>query len=174
VYRVDKDVARVLRLVDGKLTSQRTGSPPYALLPVAKDAFLFEEGYSRMLFERGADGGITAMRFFPDDEGAGQVVARSDEPMPVGRTAVELPADVLARIAGTYSLEGATLTVTVDGAVAQAQLTGQPAFEIFAESPSRFFLKVVDATLVFSPDTGRPESVTLEQGGQKTSFKRKN
>jgi len=172
VYRVDKGVVRAVRLVDGKLTSQRTGSPAYVLLPVAKDAFLFEEGFSRMQFERGTDGGITAMRFFPDDEGTGQVVARSDEPMPEGRTAVELPAAALARIAGTYALQGATLAVTVDGATAKAQLTGQPAFEIFAESASRFFLKVVDAVLVFAPEDGRPVSVTLHQGGREMVFQR--
>ena len=172
VYRVDKDVARTLRVVDGKLTSQRTGGEVFALLPVAKDVFLFEEGYSRMAFERGADGGIKAMRFFPEDEGAGVPAPRTDEPIPASRTAVELPAAALARIAGTYSVPGATLTVTVEGAVAKAQLTGQPAFEIFPESASRFFLKVVDAVLVFAPETGRPASVTLLQGGRETVFQR--
>ncbi len=172
VYRVDKDVARAVRMVDGKLTSQRTGGQPYALLPVAKDTFLFEEGYSRMQFERGADGAIAAMRFFPEGEGAGVLAPRTDEAMPASRVAVELPAAALARIVGKYALEGATLTVTVDGAVAKAQLTGQPAFEIFAESASRFFLKVVDAVLVFAPEDGRPVSVTLHQGGREMVFQR--
>jgi len=172
MYRVDKDVARVVRVVDGKLTSQRTGGQAFALLPVAKDVFLFEDGYSRMVFERGTDGSIAAMRFFPEDEGAGVLAPRTDEAMPSGRTAIELPAAVLARIAGTYALEGATLTVTVDGAVAKAQLTGQPAVEIFAESASRFFLKVVDAVLVFAPAGGSPTSVTLQQGGREMLFQR--
>ena len=61
---------------------------------------------------------------------------------------------------------------TVDGAVAKAQLTGQPAFEIFAESASQFFLKVVDEVLVFAPADGRPTSVTLQQGGRETLFQR--
>ena len=83
-----------------------------------------------------------------------------------------MPAAALARIAGTYALQGATLAVTVDGATAKAQLTGQPAFEIFAESASRFFLKVVDAVLVFAPEDGRPVSVTLHQGGREMVFQR--
>ena len=172
VYRLDKDTARTVRLVDGKLMSQRTGSPAYALLPIAKDVFLFEEGFSRMAFERGANGGIASMRFFPDDEGAGMLAPRTTESMPAGRTAVELPAAALARIAGSYALDGAKLAVTVDGAVAKAQLTGQPAFEIFPESVSRFFLKVVDAVLVFAPESGTPASVTMLQGGREMVFKR--
>ena len=174
VYRVDKDVARTVRFADGKLTSQRTGGQAFALLPIAKDVFLFGEGYSRMVFERGADGSIAAMRFFPEDEGAGVLAPRTAEPMPTGRTAIELPPAALARIAGSYALDGATLAVTVDGATAKAQLTGQPAFEIFPESTSRFFLKVVDAVLVFAPEEGRPASVTLHQGGREMVFKRKD
>lgn len=172
VYRVDKDVARVVREVDGKLTSQRTGGQAFALLPVAKDVFLFEDGYSRMVFERGADGRIAAMRFFPEDEGAGVLAPRTAEPVPSGRTAIQLPPAALARIAGSYALDGATLAVSVDGATAKAQLTGQPAFEIFPESPSRFFLKVVDAVLVFAPVDARPATVTLLQGGRELVFKR--
>ncbi len=172
VYRVDKDAVRVVRVVDGKLTSQRTGGQAFTLLPVATDDFLFEDGFSRMTFERGSDGSIASMRFFPEDEGAGLLAPRTDEAMPSGRAAIELPSAALARVAGSYALDGATLAVTVDGATAKAQLTGQPAFEIFPESPTRFFLKVVDAVLVFAPEDGRPATVTLLQGGREMVFRR--
>ncbi|MEO5629754.1 MAG: serine hydrolase [Thermomonas sp.] len=174
VYRIDKESARVVRVVDGRLTSQRTGSQVLALVPVAKDVFLFEEGFSRIVFERGADGGVTAMRFFPEDEGDGEVVRRSDEPMPAARAQVELPRAALERLVGTYVQGAMRMTVSLDGDIPKAQLAGQPAFEIFAESPSRFFLTVVDATLEFSPDAGRAETVTLDQGGQQISFKRED
>ncbi len=172
VYRVDKDAVRVLRVVDGHLTSQRTGGQRFRLIPVAKDAFLFEEGYSRMVLERGAGGGVAAMRFFPEDEGPGVVAPRSDEPLPAERSGIALPPDALQRIVGNYAVQGMTMAVTADGGVPRAQLTGQPAFEIFAESPSRFFLKVVEAALVFAPETGRPATVTLHQGGREMVFQR--
>lgn len=82
VYRINPESAHVLRVVDGKLTSQRTGSQPYTLIPVARDVFLFKEGLSRMVFERDAAGKVSAMRFFNNDEGKGEVVKRSDEPVP--------------------------------------------------------------------------------------------
>lgn len=175
VYRIDATTTRVLRVVDGTLTSQRVpGGQPYALIPVAQDDFLFEEGYSRMRFERDAAGKVTAMRFFPEDEGAGEVVPRTDEPLPAARTEVTLPRDALERIAGEYAHQGVTMRVFLDGDAPKVQLTGQPAFELFAESPSTFFLKVVDATLEFSPAEGTPENVTLRQGGAVIEYARKD
>jgi len=173
VYRIDEDAVRVLRVAGGRLTSQRTGGIAYPLIPVAKDTFLFDEGFSRIVFERSDDGEVAAMRFFPEDEGEGEVVPRSDEPLPTGREAVSLPREALQRIVGEYTFQGATLKVFLDGDTPKAQLTGQPAFEIFAESPSKFFLTVVDATLEFAPDTGEPQTVTLHQAGRRMPFERK-
>jgi D-alanyl-D-alanine carboxypeptidase len=173
VYRIDADAARVLRVVDGKLTSQRTGGIAYPLIPVAKDTFVFDEGWSRIVFERDGDGKVEAMRFFPEDEGDGEVVARSDEDMPAARAQVQLPREALERIVGEYVYQGVTMTVLLDGDTPKVQLTGQPAFEIFAESSSKFFLTVVDATLVFAPDEGTPETVTLHQGGAVIEYARK-
>lgn len=172
VYRMDKDAARVLRVVDGKLTSQRTGGPAYALIPIAKDVFLFDEGLSRMAFERDAAGGISAMRFFADDEGEGELVKRSDEPLPSERDSVALPKPALERLVGKYAHQGMQMTVALDGGKLTAQLAGQPAFEIFAESPTKFFLKVVEASLEFAPGDAPASSVTLHQGGQVIEFKR--
>jgi CubicO group peptidase (beta-lactamase class C family) len=174
VYRIDKDAARVLRVKDGVLVSQRTGGPAYALIPVAKDVFLFEEGFSRMAFERDAAGKVSAMRFFPEDEGEGEVVKRSDEPMPSERASVTLDKAVLERLVGKYAYQGMLMTVALDGEKLTTQLAGQPAFEIFAESPTKFFLKVVEASLEFAPGDAPAASVTLRQGGQTLEFKRQD
>ncbi|WP_202845124.1 serine hydrolase [Luteimonas saliphila] len=172
VYRIDQDAVRVLRVKDGVLTSQRTGGLAHALIPVAKDTFLFEEGYSRIVFERDAAGEVAAMRFFPEDEGEGELVPRSGEPLPAARTGLQLSREALERIVGEYAIGSMVLKVFLDGDTPRTQLTGQPAFEIFAESPSKFFLTVVDATLVFAPETGAAETVTLRQGGRETVFAR--
>ncbi len=172
VYRLDKNAARVVRVVDGKLTSKRTGSEAYTLIPVAKDTFLFDEGFSRMVFERDAAGKVGAMRFFPEDEGEGEVVKRSDEPLPTERESVTLDKAVLERLVGKYAYQGMVMTVVLDGEKITAQLAGQPAFEIFAESSTRFFLKVVEASLEFAPGNAPAASVTLLQGGQTLEFKR--
>jgi len=54
-----------------------------------------------------------------------------------------------------------------------AQATGQPKFEIFPESETKFFLKVVDAQLVFvKGENGSAESLVLHQGGREMPGKR--
>ena len=175
VYRIDKDNARVERVVDGKLTSQRTGSPGYILIPVAKDVFLFDgkDNLSRVAFKRNAIGKVSAMRFFPQDEGEGDVVPRSDEPMPAQHIAIPLQKAALQRLVGHYAHEELEMAVSLDGDALKAEMTGQPAVELFAESPTRFFLKVVDATIDFASGEGPPASITMRQGSETIEFKRK-
>lgn len=97
----------------------------------------------------------------------------ADAPAPVAAAAekqerkeIKLPAHTLDRYVGTYQfLGGQIFTVTRKGDGLQTQLTGQPTVDIYAESENAFFLKVVDAQLVFASDGGPASSVTLTQGG---------
>jgi CubicO group peptidase (beta-lactamase class C family) len=75
--------------------------------------------------------------------------------------------DALAAIVGRYLLGPTILAVTTEGGRAFAQLTGQGPHEIFPKSETEFFLKVVDAQLVFVKDvTGKVTGATLHQNGQ--------
>jgi len=61
------------------------------------------------------------------------------------------------------------ITVTRDGGHLFAQLTGQSAYEVFPESQTAFFWKIVDAQLSFQigPD-GRATGAVLHQNGRDT------
>ena len=49
------------------------------------------------------------------------------------------------------------------------QLTDQPKFEVFPESETVFFLKVVDATITFvKDDKGKVTHLVIHQGGRDT------
>ncbi len=173
VYRLDKDVARVLRVVDGKLTSQRIGSQQLALMPIGTDEFLFEaDGLTRFIIQRDADGKVTGMRFFNDGEPPGTILARTNEPMPAQRQPVTLPRAALDRVIGTYVHGDGQLKVFLDGDTLKTQMAGQQAFDLFAESPDVFYLTVVEATLTFAPGPGPAASVTLSQGGNTIEFTR--
>ena len=65
-----------------------------------------------------------------------------------------------------------SMKVFLEGSQLKTQLDGQPAFDLFAETPSKFFLTVVDATLTFAPESGEVASVTLNQGPAVIEFKR--
>jgi hypothetical protein len=75
---------------------------------------------------------------------------------------------------GAYRLNpNILLTMSRDGATFYTQLTGQPKFQVFAESDRKFFLKVVDAQLTFDVDAqGAPAQVTRHQNGRDTVAKR--
>jgi len=92
------------------------------------------------------------------------------------RKEITLTAEQLQKFVGTYEIEK---DVEVKISLAQdqlfAQLTGQKAYPIFAESNMRFFLKVVDAQLQFEQnEKGEIVKVILMQDGSNTEAKRTN
>ncbi len=91
-------------------------------------------------------------------------------PPPSGeRKEVTIPVDVMASYVGVYALDVAPafkLTVTLEGSQLHMQATGQQKFPVFAESQTKFFLKVVDAQVSFFPAVnGKPAHLILHQGG---------
>lgn len=174
VYRIDADNTRVLRMVDGELTSQRTGGVRHALMPIAVDDFLFGDGagLTRMKIERDATGQAVAMRFFPNGDGEGERVPRSDEPLPDERARVGLDDAQRGRLHGDYRAGEMRMRVFEEPGRLMIQLGGQPAVEVYAESADVLYVTVVDATLVFEPGEAPAPALTLKQGGQEIRFER--
>ncbi len=86
--------------------------------------------------------------------------------LPGERKEIPLPPSAAA-YAGVYELApGITITVTHKSGQLFAQLTGQPPIEIFAESLTAFFLKVVDAQITFGADSGAVTHLVLHQNGR--------
>jgi hypothetical protein len=77
---------------------------------------------------------------------------------------------VLDKYAGTYRLSPQEVfTIKRDGARIFAQLTGQPAFELFADSDTEFFYQDVKARITFEKDSsGRVAKLVLHQDGRHT------
>lgn len=75
---------------------------------------------------------------------------------------------------GIYEIQpGLEVKVRREKLQLSVQMTGQPQFEIYPETQTRFFLKVVDAQLEFNQDEkGETESITMFQNGGKTTAKR--
>lgn len=109
-----------------------------------------------------------------DDIGLHLMAGRPLKTAPKSRVAVPLPATAFDKLVGRYAMApGVVMTIRRDGERMIGQLTGQPSVEIFAESPTTFFLKVVDAQLTFTVDgEGRGTAVTLHQNGQNTTAQR--
>lgn len=90
-------------------------------------------------------------------------------PQPVPREVVEIDAAILQTYAGTYELApGIAITISTDAGKLFAQMTGQEQFEIFPQSETEFFFRVVDAQISFTVQDGTATGLTLHQNGQDT------
>jgi D-alanyl-D-alanine-carboxypeptidase/D-alanyl-D-alanine-endopeptidase len=91
---------------------------------------------------------------------------------PAEHRQITLDTKTYDRYVGQYQLgPNAIMTMTRDGDRFYSQLTNQPKVEIFPESESKFFLKVVDAQLTFNTEATQ---VTLHQNGRDIVGKRMN
>ena len=82
--------------------------------------------------------------------------------------AIEVDPAIYDRYTGEYELGPVVITITREGDQIFAQVTGQPAFEIFPKSETEYFLKVVKAYITFvADDSGKVTHLELEQGGAK-------
>lgn len=133
----------------------------------------------------GIDGFNTAMAHYPDSGFTIIVLGNVNGPAPdqmllqlgavahgetvrlaAERKEVALPA-AAASYAGVYDMApGVTMTITHDGARLFGQLSGQQPIELFAESATQFFVKVVDAQITFGVEAGAASHLVLHQAGR--------
>ncbi len=94
--------------------------------------------------------------------------------LPGERTAIAIDPKIFDSYAGEYEIQpGFTLKFFRQGDKFMTQATGQAAFEIFAESETKFFLKVVDGQVEFVKDAaGQVTGMVLIQNGRTIPGKR--
>jgi len=135
----------------------------------------------------GIDGFNTFMAYYPDDKLTVAVLANINGQTPAAiatklaalahgetvqspteRKEISLPAETLAKYVGTYEFTpGINLMIRVDGDHLTVQLTGQGQLPMFAESETKFFLKIVDAQVEFVKDaSGAVTHAILHQNGR--------
>jgi CubicO group peptidase (beta-lactamase class C family) len=99
-----------------------------------------------------------------------------NKPLPVQkiRKEISITSEQLKKFTGVYEIEkDFEIKISLDKDQLFAQLTGQNAFPIFAESEMVFFLKVVDAQFQFEKnENGEISNLFLLQNGNKIEAKR--
>jgi D-alanyl-D-alanine-carboxypeptidase/D-alanyl-D-alanine-endopeptidase len=131
-------------------------------------------GYSSFAgFDRNSGNGVVVLTNMAAQKGVNDIGMHILNPsiplneQPKLRSAVEIDPALYADYVGEYVLApGAVITVTTSEDKLFAQLTGQDAFEIFPESETQFFYKIVDAQISFDVHDGVVKSLILHQNGQ--------
>jgi CubicO group peptidase (beta-lactamase class C family) len=107
------------------------------------------------------EGVVVLCNTFVDNDDLGNHILDSRFSAATFQKEQQVDAAVLQRYVGEYELNSAfKIAVTRQGARLFIQATGQPRLEIFAQSETEFFLKVVDARVSFLKD-----ALILHQGG---------
>jgi CubicO group peptidase (beta-lactamase class C family) len=171
VYENASGEQRILRAQGDSLASLRGGAVR-RLRAYGKDQFYFDNSLTTLAFQRDAAGKIISVTSF---ERSGQQVWRK-----TGQAVPEMPQEQalsegqLEAYVGRYEVAPSfALTITREGRRLFVQATGQQRLELFAESESRFFLKVVDAQVVFfRSDAGAVTHLILYQAGQELEGRR--
>jgi hypothetical protein len=150
-----------------RLFTQLTGQLRFEVFPESEKEFFLKVVDAQLTFETDAAGKAVAVVLHQN--GVDQRAKRI-EGEPVVPKGIALDAATLDGCVGRYELAvapGANLTITRDGAHLFAQLTGQPAAEIFARSATEFFYTVVDAQITFERDAqGKATVAVLHQMGR--------
>ena len=156
-----------------QLCTQATGEQAFPIFPSAKNEFFANVGLIRITFTRDDKGTVIGMVVHQGGDHTAPKLGVTGAPPGPKETALS-PA-VLQDYVGPYQFAfGATLDVTLKDSQLQAQLTGQPAFPIYASATVKFFYKIVGAQLDFERDgSGKVVAVVSHQNGQNLRAPRK-
>lgn len=171
IYANDKGTEITIALEEDRLSGIRPGGSRRKMMPVEKDRFIFENSLMYATFGRDASGKVISVE--SDDRGEIMKWNRTDKKIEIKKEK-SLSEELLEKYVGEYQIQpGFSIAFTREGDRMFTQATGQGRFEIFAESDTKFFLKVVDAQVEFVADPdGKVNRIILYQGGQKIEGKR--
>lgn len=168
-YALSPQFAAEITREGGLLFAQATAQPRIRLYAASPTHFFYRAVEAELDFE--GDGKAPAAALVLHQGGRDLRFERVD-PLPP-RKVVEVPAATLARYAGRYTGNGLEVTVLHDAERILVQLAGQPTYQVFPTSPTRFEYDVVQAALTFETgETGPATAVVLEQGGRDLRFER--
>jgi D-alanyl-D-alanine carboxypeptidase len=172
VYKIDEKSNRVISREGDMMFLQRTGRPKLRILAASATEYFVENTFTSMRFVKDSKGEVTSMVM--TQGGRESTSPRASKEAPKGRTAISMTAAQFDPFVGEYQLAPTfSIVVSRDGEKFLAQATGQSTAEIFPESPTKFFYKIVDAHLSFTKDaSGKITGLVLHQNGRDTPGKK--
>jgi hypothetical protein len=155
---------RIMMTLDGdQLMTQLSGQPKLPVFAETDSSFFLKIVDAQLTFEKDSRGAVAAVVLHQN--GREQRAARISDTV-AERKAVAVSSKVLERYVGSYAFRpGVDMVVTLEGDQLMTQLGPQPKLQIFPESETAFFAKVVDAQIEFKADaTGKVTALVLHQG----------
>jgi serine-type D-Ala-D-Ala carboxypeptidase/endopeptidase len=170
-YQLAPNVFFMVTLANGQLVSQVTGQQQVPLFAESETVFFPKVVEATIEFKKDAAGAVTGLVLNQNGRSISASRFTGELPAAPVHNEITLAPEVLGRYVGNYTFpQGFTIAVTLENGQLMEQLGTQPKFPIFPETETRFFLKVVEATMDFQMnDAGAVTGVTLNQNGNSTT-----
>jgi len=165
-----EDVIRFITYDNGVIYSMREGGRPIKLIPLSENEFRFEDLSTTYIFslKNGKKQVLYADRIKKS------VGMETDKKPASEREAITLAQEIFIKYVGVYELQPSfQIEIEIQNDRIFAKATGQPPVQLFAETENSFFIKEIDAQIVFNLDGhGAVKSLVFSQGGNKMEGKK--
>ncbi len=169
-YRLAPDLVISITSSDGRLYSQLTGQVKAEIFPESQTMFAYKSVAAKIEFVKNGDGKVE--KLILHQNGSHEAPKFSDT-VPGLPDVVKIDPAILDEYTGSYELQpGFQIMISVSDGHIYAQASGQGKNEIFPESETKFFFKVVDAQISFVRDgDNQVKELILHQNGTHTAQK---
>ena len=159
-----EDVIRFITYGEGILYSTREGGRPFKLIPVSENEFKFDNSFTIYKFTS-KNGKKQALY---TDRIKKSIGTETDKKPASQKEAITLAEEILIKYVGVYELQPSfQIEIEKQNDRMYAKTTGQPPVELFAETENSFFIKEINAQVVFNVDAdGTVKSLHFIQRGQ--------
>ena len=155
-----------------QLMAQASGQPKLPVYASSETKFFYKVVDAKIEFFKDDKGAVTHLVLYQNQK---EMKAPRTSEKVVERKEITVPAAILAQYVGAYELKpGFDLAITLEGDQLMSQASGQAKVQLFAESETKFFLKVTDAQVeFFKNDKGAVTHLLLHQGAAEIKGPRK-
>lgn len=168
-YRFE-DVIRFITYEDGFLYSTREGGRPFRLIPLSENEFKFENSFTIYKFTS-KNGKKQALY---TDRIKKSIGTETDKKPVSEKKSIPVAEEILIKYVGVYELQPSfQIEVEIKNGRLNAKATGQPPVELFAETKNSFFIKEINAKIIFNVgNDGAVQSLSFIQRGQQMEGKK--
>lgn len=165
-YPLAPNFAISVMVEDGQLVTQATNQGKLPIYAESETRFFPKLVDATIEFQKDDNGAVTGLTLHQNGRsisGPKQALVVTEQP-----TEISVAESILEKYVGSYALApNFILTVTLENGQLMTQATGQQKFPVYAESETKFFLKVVTASIEFQLDEeGKVTGLVLNQNGR--------
>jgi CubicO group peptidase (beta-lactamase class C family) len=166
-YPLTPNFAISVTVEGGQLITQATNQGKLPIFAETETKFFAKAVEATIEFQKDATGAVTGLTL---NQNGRSMPAPKQALIPPPATPEEISVSeaILAKYVGSYALRpNFILTVTLENGQLMTQATGQQKLPVYAETETKFFLKVVPASIEFQLDAaGAVTGLVLNQGGR--------